>query len=42
MTHWTPCRWHGTPETLEAALRDLGWLGPGEAPAARPTRGLAS
>jgi len=33
MTEWTLCRWHGAPETLAAALRELGWNGPGETPA---------
>lgn len=32
MTEWTLCRWHGPPATLEAALRELGWHGPGETP----------
>lgn len=34
MTDWTLCRWHGPPAVLEAALRALGWHGPGEAPGA--------
>lgn len=32
MTDWTPCRWHGPPAAVEAALRALGWHGPGEPP----------
>jgi hypothetical protein len=30
MTEWSLCRWHGPPTALEAALRQLGWHGPGE------------
>ena len=36
MTDWTLTRWHGAPEILTAALRALGWHGPGEEPGAFP------
>ena len=36
MTTWQLCRWHGPPATLAAALREFGWHGPGEPPAAGP------
>lgn len=32
MSEWTLCRWHGEPAALDAALRALGWHGPGESP----------
>jgi hypothetical protein len=35
MTEWSLIRWHGAPEAMEAALRTLGWYGPGEE-ASRP------
>ncbi|NKE48414.1 hypothetical protein HB662_26815 [Roseomonas frigidaquae] len=33
MTDWTMIYWQGTPEAATAALRELGWHAPGEAPA---------
>lgn len=30
MTDWTLSRWHGPPAAVTAALRALGWYGPGE------------
>lgn len=34
MSEWTMVRWHGAPEAVAAALRDYGWRGPDENPAA--------
>ncbi|MGX9962491.1 hypothetical protein ACVFYP_04165 [Roseomonas sp. F4] len=36
MTEWTMIYWQGTAEAGAAALRTLGWHGPGETPAAMP------
>lgn len=33
MTDWTMTCWQGSPEDAAAALRALGWTGPGEATA---------
>jgi hypothetical protein len=30
MTEWCLSRWHGMPAEVTAALRTLGWHGPGE------------
>lgn len=38
MTEWSLCRWHGAPAEMDAALRDLGWRGPGEEAAALDPR----
>ncbi|MGG5810416.1 hypothetical protein [Falsiroseomonas sp. CW058] len=33
MSEWMMHRWHGTPAAVAAALRGLGWHGPGDPPA---------
>lgn len=38
MSEWTQHFWYGPVPAAEAALRSLGWHGPGETPVALDTR----